>query len=564
MDAQALVLIVGGYGTFGGWIARLLANKSRLRLLIAGRSLVKANAFIAEYEQRAEMIAVRFDRDADIAEQIRHLQPDFVIDASGPFQSYGTDPYRVVQAAIACGAHYIDIADDSKFVRGIKALDASAADNKVFALSGASTCVALSSAIYRQLTRHLVRVTSISGGIAPSPRAGVGLGVIQAVAQSAGKRVEAVGKNGTENVYPFTESRSFTIAPPGYTPLRRRRFSIVDVPDLLLVTSVEPKTEKIWFGAAPVPALYHSTLRLFARMVKAGWLKSISFLAPLMFKVMRDFNWGEHRSGMFVEVHGEVQDGKKVTRSWHLVAERDDGPAVPAMGPAAIISNCLNGNYPRAGARPATHELELDNFEIYFRDRDIHMGERDGPVADDWPVFRKVLASAWAELPAEVRQLHDVEDLTRYAGRARVSRGRSPLARLIGRVVGFPPSGEEVAVEVTMSAANGREYWQRNFAGHKFSSIMSEGKGRYANLIREKFGPVHFAMALMLDDGRLNYVPRGWTLFGIPMPTFLAPQGKMCEFVEDDKFHFHVEIKAPIIGHIVTYQGWLQAVDASA
>ena len=214
MDAQALVLIVGGYGTFGGWIARLLANKSRLRLLIAGRSLVKANAFIAEYEQRAEMIAVRFDRDADIAEQIRHLQPDFVIDASGPFQSYGTDPYRVVQAAIACRAHYIDIADDSKFVRGIKELDASAADNKVFALSGASTCVALSSAVYRQLTRRLVRVTSISGGIAPSPRAGVGLGVIQAVAQSAGKRVEAVSKNGTENVYPFTESRSFTIAPP--------------------------------------------------------------------------------------------------------------------------------------------------------------------------------------------------------------------------------------------------------------------------------------------------------------------------------------------------------------
>ena len=67
-------------------------------------------------------------------------------------------------------------------------------------------------------------------------------------------------------------------------------------------------------------------------------------------------------------------------------------------------------------------------------------------------------------------------------------------------------------------------------------------------------------MALILDDGRLCYVPRGWTCFGMPMPRILAPQGNTYEYVEDGKFHFHAEITLPLIGHIVTYQGWL--VDA--
>ena len=39
------VLIVGGYGTFGGRLARLLADEPRLTLLIAGRSLRAASAF---------------------------------------------------------------------------------------------------------------------------------------------------------------------------------------------------------------------------------------------------------------------------------------------------------------------------------------------------------------------------------------------------------------------------------------------------------------------------------------------------------------------------------------
>ena len=41
------VLIVGGYGIFGGRLAQLLADEARLTLIIAGRARDRAEAFCA-------------------------------------------------------------------------------------------------------------------------------------------------------------------------------------------------------------------------------------------------------------------------------------------------------------------------------------------------------------------------------------------------------------------------------------------------------------------------------------------------------------------------------------
>jgi hypothetical protein len=92
---------------------------------------------------------------------------------------------------------------------------------------------------------------------------------------------------------------------------------------------------------------------------------------------------------------------------------------------------------------------------------------------------------------------------------------------------------------------------------------MTAGKGRFSHLVCEKFGPVNFATALVLENGRLKYVQRGWTFLGIPMPRFLGPRGEAYESVADGKFHFHVEITLPVIGHVVTYDGTLQPASAS-
>ena len=140
-------------------------------------------------------------------------------------------------------------------------------------------------------------------------------------------------------------------------------------------------------------------------------------------------------------------------------------------------------------------------------------------------------------------------------GTATVTRGTGFLARIAAAVVGFPRAGEDVPVKVEFKLENGRERWTRTFAGHAFHSTQEQGQGRFAWLVCERFGPLCAGMALVLDADKLRLVVRRWSVFGIPLPLWLAPGGD--SYAADGRFHFHVEIGHPFTGLIVAYKGWL-------
>ncbi|MEI9419004.1 saccharopine dehydrogenase NADP-binding domain-containing protein, partial [Mesorhizobium sp. Cs1321R2N1] len=135
------LLIVGGYGTFGGRIVQLLENEPRLTIMVAGRSLGKAAAWCGHRGSvAARLMPAVFDRDGDPAAQLASLRPDTLVDASGPFQAYGEGCYRLVEACIEQGVNYFDLADGSDFVAGMPAFDAVARRAGLFVLSGAHRC----------------------------------------------------------------------------------------------------------------------------------------------------------------------------------------------------------------------------------------------------------------------------------------------------------------------------------------------------------------------------------------------------------------------------------------
>src|SRR5258706_4075725 len=169
------ILILGGYGTFGGRLAYLLANDERLTLIIAGRSKEKADAFCKQLPMGAQKFSLSFDRNGDVETQIRDIDADLVLDASGPLQSYGENPHRVVKACIANGVDYMDLADGSDFVKNISQFDQGARAQNIFVLSGVSSFPVLTAAVVRRLSQGFTKINTIKGGIAPSPYAGVGL-----------------------------------------------------------------------------------------------------------------------------------------------------------------------------------------------------------------------------------------------------------------------------------------------------------------------------------------------------------------------------------------------------
>ena len=557
MSDRFTVLILGGYGTFGGRLARLLADKERLTIIVAGRSLAQAEVFCAALSARATLTPAAFDREGDVEAQLGRLAPDIVVDASGPFQGYA-DPYALVRAALAHGMHYLDLADGSDFVKGIAQFDPQARERGVFVLSGVSSFPVLTAAVTRRLSRGLSRVDSIIGGIAPSPYAGVGQNVIRAIAGYAGQPVKLVRDGKPAVGYGLAESLRYTVAPPGRLPLRNIRFSLLDVPDLRLLPELWPGLRSIWIGAGPVPEILHRLLNICAFAVRLKMVPSLSPLADLMFRAINVLRWGEHRGGMFVAVTGTDNAGACIERSWHLLAEGDDGPLIPSMACAAIIRKCLDGKPPPAGARAATSDLELEDYETLFARRTIHTGSREvTPTTNALPLFRRLLGDAYDALPAPLQAMHDLNGEMAAEGVATVTRGEGVLARLMAAVIGFPRAGENVPVRVAFKAERGRERWTRTFAGRSFHSTQEQGRGRFEWLLCERFGPVNAGMALVLDNGKLRLIVRRWSVFGIPLPVTLAPRGDSYEYAEDGRFHFHVEIAHPFTGLIVGYRGWL-------
>jgi hypothetical protein len=537
-------------------LADLLRDEATLTLLIAGRSLDKARAFCDRRQCAAKLAPVQFDRENFQPAELQTLQPDVVVEASGPFQAYGDYPYRLARACVDTGIHYLDLADGSEFVLGIERLDRSAKAAGVFVLSGCSSFPVLTAAVTKILAEGMLGVRSIHAGIAPSPYAGVGLNVIRAISTYAGKPL-ALRRNGRSiSGYPFTDGRHVAISPPGELPLRRRRFTLVDVPDLQLMPRLWPEAQTVWLGVGPVPEILQLGLSALAWLVRLRVLPSLLPLARLFHWTSNHIRWGEYRGGMFLAVTGT--DG--ISRSWHMIAEADAGPLIPSMAAEGVIRRMMAGDVPPPGARPATGELQMSNYETLFRGHAIHYGIRDHVDAQA-PLFHRVLGPVWDRLPEVLKAGHRAPLVLR--GEAHIERGKGLLARFAGWLFRFPSEGSDMPTSVAMAVEGPGEAWTRQMGKNRFTSHLSAGKGRDEHLLVERFGPLSFGIALVWRDERLKYIVRQWKAFGIPMPPFLAPGGDSYETVIDGRFHFSVEIRHILTGPIVRYSGWLKPSEAT-
>ena len=548
------ILILGGYGVFGGRLTELLSDIPELDMLICGRNLDRATQFCNAFQGPASVQPVQLDRNA-LDQHMDRLCPDLVIDASGPFQQYGDDGYFVIETCLRFKISYLDFADAAEFVFGVSKFDQAAKDAGIFILSGVSSFPVLTAAVLREISKT-ISIETVQGGIAPSPYAGIGLNVMRAVVGYAGAPVKLT-RDGVQTTTPgLTESMRYTIAVPGRLPLTNIHFSLVDVPELQVLPPEIPGLRDIWMGAGPVPESLHRMLNLLALARAKFNLPSLVPLAPVFYKILNLMKFGEHRGGMFVHVTGQ-QDGAPVERSWHLLAEGDDGPYIPSMAIEAIVRKHLNAETPENGARPATQALTLADYETLIETRTIYMGFRDAPNKAA-PLYRQVLGDAFDRLPPQIKAIHDDTGARTWAGTARVQRGTGILSKTLGKLFGFPEATDQIPVTVQFEPHKNGETWTRRFGDKTFSSLQTQGTGRNDQLLVERFGPFDVALALVLEDGKLFLIPRRWSLMGIPLPKMLLPAGTSFEAQIDGKFNFDVEISAPLVGLIAAYQGVLE------
>ncbi|WP_029558661.1 SDR family oxidoreductase [Xanthobacter sp. 91] len=549
------VLVLGGYGVFGSRICMALARDERVDLVVAGRDRNAASAFCSVHGGRPEVI----DReDPALADRVALLSPFLVIDAAGPFQSYGARPYRVAKAAIAAGAHYLDLSDDPAFTIGIAMLDAAARQAGLAILSGVSSVPALSSAAVAELASDMADIHLIDTVIVPGNRAPRGLSVVRAIVGQAG-RPTRMWRGGRPELVPGWSGLSrVSLRVPGKSPVAGRWASFNAAPDPALLPS-HFKARSVLFRAGLELKIMQGGLLLLSLPVRWGWVRTLATLAPALKWVAEQLEpFGSDTGGMRVRVAGLTGEGAMELRDWVLVAGAGDGPHVPAI-PARVMLGRLRAGAVFAGARPCVAAFALGEAEQAMANLNIATDR----TTKAFPlVFAEVLGPAFGLLPPALRDLHTVMDVRRWRGEAHIETGHGRMARLIRVLMGFPTGGRRVPVTVRMERHEGSEVWERRFGGRTLRSRLSPGGG---GVMRERFGPLSFDIALRVEAGRLTYPVVAGRCCGLPLPRMLLPMSRTAESVDaEGRAVFDVEVSLPGLGRVVHYRGWLVPDDAMA
>jgi hypothetical protein len=357
------VLVLGGYGNFGSYVCRALAGDERIQLIVAGRSATNARAFADSLgaANPAESAVINVGRPA---EAMADCRPGLVIHTVGPFQ--GQD-YRVAEAAIACRAHYCDLADARAFVTEIDALDARALDAGVAVIAGASSVPCLTAAYLDAAQVEFASIESVDYGISAAQQTNRGLGTASAILSYVGRPFTALRGGRMRQVFGWQGIHSET-----YPELGRRWFGYCDIPDLELFPARYPTLRAVRFCAGHEIALLHFGTWLLSWLVRFRLLPRLDrWSGPLLRASFLFDRWGSGRSGFHMYIRGAGRDGAPLVRRHWIIARQGHGPNIPCMPVILIARRLAGGKTIAAGARPCLDVIGLSEYLDALADLDV-------------------------------------------------------------------------------------------------------------------------------------------------------------------------------------------------
>jgi hypothetical protein len=348
---SARVVVVGGTGNFGARICRRLSEESGIEVIATSRRVVEAPNGVRTSELDID--------SARLAEALGALAPQVVIHCAGPYQ--GQD-YRVAHAALAGGAHYIDLADGREFVvRFPKEVDAAARAAGRAAITGASTLPALSSAVIDHLGARFSAIRQIEIAIAPGQRAPRGTATMQAVLGYAGEPFQWWKEGEWRTAYGWQELHRIRF------PYGVRCAAACDVPDLQLLHERYPDAQTVTFHAALELSVEHYALwslaglrRLGVRLPMQRWARTLNRVGGWLDR------FGTDCGGMRVSVMGDHRSGGTRRATWQLVARNNHGPEIPSMAAILLTLKLARSEPVPVGAHACVGLLQLEAFAPEF------------------------------------------------------------------------------------------------------------------------------------------------------------------------------------------------------
>ena len=166
-------------------------------------------------------------------------------------------------------------------------------------------------------------------------------------------------------------------------------------------------------------------------------------------------------------------------------------------------------------------------------------------VSEEWGagvIYRHLLKADFERLPRALRDFHATPGGGRATGRVAV-RHASALARLLG----MPPSGDDIPMQLEVIAEDHREVWIRRFGDVARRTVQyADGE-----TLVETIGPLRMHFRLIADNDGVRFECIRARLFGIPFPLRV----NAAERGGDSSWEFEV-----VVARIGSYRGVMSPV----
>jgi saccharopine dehydrogenase-like NADP-dependent oxidoreductase len=355
------IVVLGGYGNFGKRIVESLSEMIGITIFIAGRNAMKAKRLCDELSLNVANLAIEsvvIDiHNPDFVNDLKSLSPDLVIHTGGPFQGQN---YSVPEACIDVGSHYIDLADDRRYVCDITSLNDQAIERNVLIVSGASSVPGLSSTVIDGFINQFSTLNKICFAIAPGNQAERGEATIRGILSYTGHPFQVLDKGKWIDQYGWMSPKKINF---GGT-IGRRWLANIDIPDLELFPQRYSSVNTVNFQAGLELTFLHLGMVFMALIAKIGLIKDWSVLTRQIFKCSELFKGlGTDTGGMQINLSGLDKKEKPKHIKWTLYAENGVGPYIPIISAIIIAKKLITGNINTRGATPCLGMYTLKEFD---------------------------------------------------------------------------------------------------------------------------------------------------------------------------------------------------------
>lgn len=313
------IVVLGGYGFFGGIVAELLRADGAKPLLASRRAGAD----------------VQIDVE-DPASLRRALKPgDVLIDTVGPFQGRGP---ALVDAAMEVGCDLIDLSDSVRYTRMV-----AERARGIRVLTACSTLSTISAAAIRRSGIAAPRRLTVV--LAPASRRVARPGTGGSLLAQVGATIDVYRDGRWSQATGFGETRGFRMPPP-FGRVKGGRLESVDA---VLLPRVWPSLATVEFYLDPRAPLLRPMLSLAAR--SRAVLRLTRRFGRLGMAYVRAF--GASNGCVRMDIEG----ASGAVKSLALVA-REHGYLTPAV-PAALAARAIaEGRFPHEGLVPPDRHVE--------------------------------------------------------------------------------------------------------------------------------------------------------------------------------------------------------------